>query len=153
MYKKPYNCKVFLSLQDKDKYGSSVFNQISDNWSKMLYVGATSFWETEQGQADFDYAGSLCHGWSATPAYFYGAYILGVKPLSPGFKTFTVDPCFEATPQASGSIPTPDGDITISWHENIDKYGNKSVIGEIIYPECLEVLSKPKYFKLSPYAL
>lgn len=67
-------------LQDKEKYGSTVFSQISDDWSKMLYSGATSFWETEQGQADFDYAGSLCHGWSATPAYFYGAYILGVKP-------------------------------------------------------------------------
>ncbi len=140
-------------LQDKDRYGSSVFAQISDDWSKMLYAGATSFWETEQGQADFNYAGSLCHGWSATPAYFYGAYILGVKPLSPGFKTFAVDPFFEATPQASGIIPTPAGDITVSWQESIDRDGNKSVIGEIIYPECLEVLSKPKHFKLSSYVL
>lgn len=136
-------------LQDKDKYGATVFSQISNNWGKMLYAGATSFWETEQGQADFDYAGSLCHGWSATPAYFYAAYILGVKPLSPGFKTFTVDPFFKATPQASGSIPTPAGDITISWQENID---NNSAIGEIIYPECLKVLSKPENFKLKPYA-
>ncbi len=134
-------------LQDKDKYGSTVFTQISDDWGKMLYAGATSFWETEQGQAGFDYAGSLCHGWSATPAYFYGAYILGVKPLSPGFKTFAVDPFFESTPQASGSIPTPDGDITVTWQTNIDKDGNKSVIGEIIYPECLKVLSKPEHFK------
>ena len=140
-------------LQDKETYGSIVFSQISDDWSKMLYAGATSFWETEEGQADFDYAGSLCHGWSATPAYFYGAYILGVKPLSPGFKTFTVDPFFESTPQASGSIPTPAGNITVSWQNSIDKGGNKSVIGEIIYPECLEILSKPKHFKLSPYAL
>ncbi len=140
-------------LQDKETYGSKVFSQISNDWSKMLYAGATSFWETEQGQADFNYAGSLCHGWSATPAYFYGAYILGVKPLSPGFKTFAVDPFFEATPQASGIIPTPAGDIIVSWRESIDRDGNKSVIGEIIYPECLEILSKPKYFKLSSYAL
>ena len=140
-------------LQEKDKYGSTVFAQISKDWSRMLYAGATSFWETELGQADFDYAGSLCHGWSATPAYFYGAYILGIKPVSPGFKIFTVDPFFKATPQASGTIPTPDGDITISWHENTNQDGNKSVIGEIAYPECLEVLSKPEHFKLCPYTL
>jgi hypothetical protein len=139
-------------LQDKETYGATVFSQISNNWSKMLYVGATSFWETEKGQADFDYAGSLCHGWSATPAYFYGAYILGVKPLSPGFKTFAVDPFFKATPQASGTIPTPAGDITISWQENIDKNYNKSFVGEIIYPECLKVSSSPKYFKLKSYS-
>lgn len=138
-------------LQDKETYGSTVFSQISDDWSKMLYAGATSFWETEQGQAAFHYAGSLCHGWSATPAYFYGAYILGVKPLSPGFKTFEVDPFFEATPQASGSIPTPDGDITVSWQMNMDKNGDKSVVGEISYPESLEVSSKPECFVLKSY--
>jgi len=138
-------------LQEKGKYGSSVFSQISDDWSKMLYAGASSFWETEQGQADFDYAGSLCHGWSATPAYFYGAYILGVKPLSSGFKTFTVDPFFESTPQASGSIPTPDGDITVSWQMNMDKNGDKSVIGEIICPKSLKISKKPENFKLETY--
>ncbi len=138
-------------LQDKETYGSTVFTQISDYWSKMLYGGATSFWETEQGQADFDYAGSLCHGWSATPAYFYGAYILGVKPLSPGFKAFVVDPFFEATPQASGSIPTPDGDIIVSWQKNIDKDGNTSVVGEITHPKSLKITSNPECFILKAY--
>jgi len=37
----------------------------------MLYAGATSFWETEMGEADFSGAGSLCHGWSAAPVYYY----------------------------------------------------------------------------------
>ena len=138
-------------LQEKEKYGSTVFSQITDDWSKMLYAGATSFWETELGQADFSYAGSLCHGWSATPAYFYGAYILGVKPLSPGFATFAVDPFFESTPHVSGSVPTPAGDITVCWHMNIDEDGNKLVTGKIIYPESLNVLSKPKHFKLQSY--
>lgn len=78
-------------LQEKEKYGLTVFLQISKDWSKMLYADATSFWETEKGQADFDYAGSLCHGWSAIPAYFSGAYILGVKPRSPGFKNLVQD--------------------------------------------------------------
>ena len=36
----------------------------------MLDCGATTFWETEKGAADFEGAGSLCHGWSAFPIYF-----------------------------------------------------------------------------------
>jgi hypothetical protein len=37
----------------------------------MLEQGATSFWETAKGEADFSGAGSLCHGWSALPIYYY----------------------------------------------------------------------------------
>ena len=40
-------------------------------FGKMMDAGATSFWETEKGEADFGGAGSLCHGWSALPVYFY----------------------------------------------------------------------------------
>ncbi|MBR1677551.1 MAG: ROK family protein [Clostridia bacterium] len=35
-----------------------------------LYSGATTFWETEKGECDFDGAASLCHGWSAIPVYY-----------------------------------------------------------------------------------
>ena len=46
-------------------------SEIKDIWGKMLFAGATSFWETEKGADDFDNAGSLCHGWSAVPVYVY----------------------------------------------------------------------------------
>lgn len=58
-------------LQDSKNYSEYVFNEIANIWGNMLFSGSTSFWETELGANDFDYAGSLCHGWSATPAYFY----------------------------------------------------------------------------------
>ena len=45
----------------------------------MLFQGATTFWEDEDGEAAFNGAGSLCHGWSATPLYLYFRYVLGVK--------------------------------------------------------------------------
>ena len=37
----------------------------------MLREGATTFWEIIIGADDFADAGSLCHGWSALPVYYY----------------------------------------------------------------------------------
>lgn len=48
-----------------------ILNEIRELYGYMLDSGATSFWETILGEADFDNAGSLCHGWSAMPIYYY----------------------------------------------------------------------------------
>lgn len=60
-----------LLITDKDKYKDYILNDIDKNYSRMLEKGATSFWETIKGEADFDGAGSLCHGWSALPVYYF----------------------------------------------------------------------------------
>ena len=72
---------------------SYVMDDIERNWGKMLFSGATSFWETINGADDFDDAGSLCHGWSAIPVVVYYKYILGIKPLKCGFSEYAIDIC------------------------------------------------------------
>lgn len=67
-----------------NKYARAVFDDVAGVWGRMLRMGATSFWETEEGPWDFDEAGSLCHGWSAVPAYLYFRYLLGVVPTGDG---------------------------------------------------------------------
>ena len=56
---------------DPSKYRNWILNDIDMRYSRMLDAGATSFWETEKGEVDFDNAGSLCHGWSSMPVYYY----------------------------------------------------------------------------------
>ena len=56
---------------DKEKYGAFILNDIKNTYKAMLDEGATSFWETEIGESDFANAGSLCHGWSAIPVYYF----------------------------------------------------------------------------------
>lgn len=53
-----------------DKYRDFILADIKGKYLHMLDKGATTFWETELGTADFDGAGSLCHGWSAIPVYY-----------------------------------------------------------------------------------
>ncbi len=48
-----------------------VLHDIEKLWGSMLEKGATTFWETIEGESAFDNAGSLCHGWSAIPVHIY----------------------------------------------------------------------------------
>ena len=52
-----------------EKYKDYILCNIRQKYKKMLDAGATTFWETEV--ANTSPAGSLCHGWSALPVYYY----------------------------------------------------------------------------------
>ena len=102
-------------LADPKTYAVLVFDRIARDWGHMLMHDATSFWETIKGSCDFNQAGSLCHGWSAIPVYLYQAYVLGVKPLEPGFAKTQIHPLTAIFPQFSGIVPTPLGPIDVRW--------------------------------------
>lgn len=60
-----------LLRTDRAKYTPLILDEIDRSCLHMLRNGATTFWETIKGEADFSDAGSLCHGWSALPIYYY----------------------------------------------------------------------------------
>lgn len=128
------NClyKYEALLKEPAKYAVTVFNEIAAVWGYMLFNKATAFWETIRGADDFEKAGSLCHGWSAIPVYFYYAYILGVKPVQPGFKAFKVEPAYSVFDRASGKIPTPYGDLYVNWEKTGEDVKCNFVLNEEI---------------------
>lgn len=121
-------------MMQRQKYGKWVFDAINRDWGEMLLRGATSFWETIRGGDDFSQAGSLCHGWSAVPVYFYMTQILGIRPLAPGFSQFVIDPLAGVVPAASGVVPTPAGPITVSWTQE----NNTLQLRKLSYPKSLK---------------
>ena len=63
---------VYDALLKADRfYGGFILDDIERTYVPMLKAGATSFWETELGADDFGGIGSLCHGWSAMPIYYF----------------------------------------------------------------------------------
>ena len=56
---------------DREKYSSFILADIERIYAPMLASGNNTVWETVKGESDFDNAGSLCHGWSAIPVYYY----------------------------------------------------------------------------------
>lgn len=57
------------------KFGNEYKDYIVDDIIKinkpMIDAGSSTLWETEYGYKDFDGAGSMCHGWSAIPVYYF----------------------------------------------------------------------------------
>ena len=70
-------CFVYdaLIMTDKEAYKDFILNDIRSTYKKMLDFGSTTVWETKNGKDDFDGAGSLCHGWSSIPIYYYTIFI------------------------------------------------------------------------------
>jgi hypothetical protein len=93
-------------------------------WGEMLKKGATTFWETydlKLGKENSAYGESLSHGWSSGPAYLLPRWILGVKPLSPGFKIFEVKPAATGLKFASGKLAVGGNQIIeVSWKKSRD---------------------------------
>lgn len=58
-------------LDGSEQMMQYVLSDIREKYGYMLRQGATTFWETLEGEAAFHNAGSLCHGWSAMPIYYY----------------------------------------------------------------------------------
>lgn len=68
-----------LLRQDAEKYAPIILAELDRDYGYMLSQDATTFWETIVGAADFSGAGSLCHGWSALPIYYYSILDPGCK--------------------------------------------------------------------------
>ena len=66
-----------MLLTDKERWSGWVLSEIRREYGKMVESGNSCVWETEKGSSDFGNAGSLCHGWSAIPVYYY--HILQTK--------------------------------------------------------------------------
>jgi alpha-L-rhamnosidase len=130
---------LFFYFEALEKIGElpAVIENIRRNWGMMLDHDATTCWETFQ---DWDwvegyYTRSYCHAWSAAPAYFLPASVLGVKPLEPGFRKVQVKPNLCGLEWARGTVPVPGGVIEVSVRM-VD--GERQV--EVTVPEGVEVV-------------
>jgi hypothetical protein len=58
-------------LKVSGEYKDFILSDIRKKYKYMLDNGATTFWETMNGSDENGGIGSLCHGWSALPIYYY----------------------------------------------------------------------------------
>jgi hypothetical protein len=61
------------------------------------------------------YGGDWSHAWGGTPLIQMSARILGVTPAAPGYKRIAIRPHISGLRFAKGMVPTPMGDVSVSW--------------------------------------
>ncbi len=97
-------------------YAEDAMTILREQWNRMLEKGATTFWETFPGEiGSGHWSRSLCHGWSAAPAYFLSTQVLGVTPTAPGYQKVRIAPKPFHLSWARGQVPTPLGPIYVAW--------------------------------------
>jgi len=79
-----------------------------------LYTG--TFWEFKNTEGGVNRAtASLAHGWAASPTVQLTESVLGVRPVGPGYSTWTVKPHPGNLAWSKGVVPTETGAIDTSW--------------------------------------
>jgi hypothetical protein len=96
---------VFQALVAADVFDAHAASQL-ERWH--IVPDTESFYEMWD-------TGDLSHAWNGTPLYQMSGEILGVKPLEPGFKEFEIAPHPCGLKWAKGKVPTPHGNIAVSW--------------------------------------
>ena len=69
----------------------------------------------DMGSNSSTWTSSAATGWCSTPLVQMSARVLGVTPASPGFQTISIRPELCDLQWAQGSVPTPHGDVAVSW--------------------------------------
>ncbi|GCB22969.1 hypothetical protein AAWM_05854 [Aspergillus awamori] len=92
----------------------SLWGPMSDPAHKN-YTGC--YWEVldSDGTPGLDIGTSLCHAWSAGPTADLSRFILGVQPVTPGFRQWQVAPQSFELGWAEGKYPTPQGALSVKW--------------------------------------
>ena len=114
---------LFQASQDGHSDSAPVMLHLLDGlWGSMVnndsyYSGASWEYVKPDGSPGIDLFTSLAHPWGAAPTYVLPEYLLGVRPVTPGYKNFVLQPAlgYLGLKEAVGRVPTPFGAINASW--------------------------------------
>ena len=112
---------LFFSLEAMFRQGEGVIalKVMRRDWGAMLQCGTGTCWETFKIN-DRRWTRSACHAWSAAPAVYLPAHILGVRPVEAGYRKFIIEPFTGDLLWAKGSVATPYGPIYANWEKRED---------------------------------
>ncbi|KAL3428751.1 Six-hairpin glycosidase-like protein [Aspergillus tetrazonus] len=102
------------------KYLLKTIWALMSNPQNVNYTGC--FWEVlnEDGTPGLGLGTSLCHAWAAGPTADLNRYVLGITPITPGFKEWKVEPQTLDLTWAEGRHPVPQGAIGVKWRFSQD---------------------------------
>lgn len=95
---------------------TTVQHLIRQFWGPIIASNCPTIWEAnvhQHGKAAYDHCGSLCHAFSLGPASVMQQYMLGIKPIAPGFSQVSIAPQPGELKHIAGNVLTPHGQIKL----------------------------------------
>lgn len=116
-----YEVDAYFSIGDAE-HALGLIRQV---WGRMgqgsdFYTGATQEALSVDGLSPQMPSRTVSHAWSGGPTYALSAYVLGVRPLTPGYQTWIIEPQLGDLSWARGDVPTPRGPIHVGWSRSAD---------------------------------
>jgi alpha-L-rhamnosidase len=117
--------ELFARFESGDTTGALAL--IRNEWGLMrkssaFYSGATWEYVALDGTPGLGEGTSLAHGWGSGPTSALSKYVLGVRPIQAGYKTWLVEPQPGDLSWATGTVPTPYGPIAVGWRQNNNSF-------------------------------
>lgn len=102
---------------DKDDYAIQLMSAKTQNsWWHMMELGSTitlESWDSSSKQ-NLDWN----HAWGSAPANIISQFVLGVRPLEPGYSKILIAPQPGGLKWIRGKVPTPRGAVSVSWNRD-----------------------------------
>ncbi len=115
-------------------------DRIRNKWKKMLDLGATTTWE---GFEALERNCGCCFGFGAHPLNYIARNLLGVVPLDPGYRRFSLRIAPHDLTHVDGAVATPFGHIKVSWRRQ-----SNSLTVQLHVPEgCTAHVALPRTFE------
>jgi alpha-L-rhamnosidase len=130
------------------RYGDAVAS-MKKYWGPFLDNGSGVYWEmwnipgedvtpidgytTEMVAQTITYA--------CGPAPYIVRHVLGVQPAAPGFERALIAPHYSGLREASGSVPTPKGDVLVKW--SAGKSGGRTTLTLTVPPAMQATIEVP----------
>jgi alpha-L-rhamnosidase len=126
----PFYYAYVLEAMVKAGLRDEAIGVIRDRWgAAFLDRGMVTFGE------HWEPTGSLCHAWSASPLYHLSQQVLGVTPITPGWRQVRVAPSLAKLEFAKGIVPSPLGPVRVEW----EKGGEDQLAVRLDVPDGMEV--------------
>ena len=107
--------------------GNDYLSQLSI-WKEYLKLGMSTWGEDSNVRS----TRSDCHAWGASPNIELFHTVLGIASESPGFKKVVITPHLCGLKQIGGTMPTPNGNITVKYELNGTKFSATIVLPESV---------------------
>jgi len=125
----PYMEKYVLEALCMMGYHQDALDRMKERFTKMVeHPDYSTLWEGWGIGAEGFGGGTINHAWSGGGLTILAEYIVGVKPTSPGFQTFTVAPNMGSLKQIRSSTPTKYGSIDIELSRTGDSLTMKLTV-------------------------